>query len=366
MAETLYRRPLPDDLIAFSAPAGRALFREALAAGGMEGYFPLAEQFHTQSDPAFCGLGSLVVALNAMGIDPGRLWKGPWRWYSEELLDCCVDLDEIRGRGVTLDELACLAGCNGARAELARADDAPVERLRAAVAGAAGGDGSVVIAAYDRAALGQTGGGHFSPVAGVHPGRDLALVLDVARFKYPPHWVALDDLHAAMRPPDPATGRSRGWIVLRRRSEGGAVWTLRAGDCSWRTLLGRIERAVDVAADRDPVAGLVEAIASSAPLLALRATDDPRHAALAETLSRQLRGSDAHAAVAATGAPPALTEAAAVLLLLAGPRLAARAAAPARARLDALIDLDALPAELAAEVRHVRTQLEALSAATCR
>jgi Phytochelatin synthase len=52
------------------------VFAEALALGGLAGYFPLAEQFHTQSDPAFCGLGSLVVALNGLAIDPGRLWKG--------------------------------------------------------------------------------------------------------------------------------------------------------------------------------------------------------------------------------------------------------------------------------------------------
>ncbi len=63
MSETLYRRPLPADATEFSSPAGRALFAEALAAGGLDGYFPLAEQFHTQSDPAFCGLGSLVVAV---------------------------------------------------------------------------------------------------------------------------------------------------------------------------------------------------------------------------------------------------------------------------------------------------------------
>jgi glutathione gamma-glutamylcysteinyltransferase len=57
MNQTLYRRPLPADAIAFSSPAGREIFSEALAAGGLDGYFPLAEQFHTQSDPAFCGSG---------------------------------------------------------------------------------------------------------------------------------------------------------------------------------------------------------------------------------------------------------------------------------------------------------------------
>ena len=57
MDQTLYRRPLPADTIAFSSPDGRQVFAEALAAGGLDGYFPLAEQFHTQADPSFCGLG---------------------------------------------------------------------------------------------------------------------------------------------------------------------------------------------------------------------------------------------------------------------------------------------------------------------
>ena len=43
MPETLYRRTLPAEAIAFSSPAGRQLFAEALAAGGLDGYFPLAE-----------------------------------------------------------------------------------------------------------------------------------------------------------------------------------------------------------------------------------------------------------------------------------------------------------------------------------
>ncbi|WP_420829432.1 phytochelatin synthase family protein [Nannocystis pusilla] len=69
----------------------------------MEAFFQLIEQFHTQTDPAFCGLGSLVVALNALGVDPARLWKGPWRWFSEELLDSCLPLPSVRERGITLD-----------------------------------------------------------------------------------------------------------------------------------------------------------------------------------------------------------------------------------------------------------------------
>lgn len=179
----------------------------------MDGYFPLAEQFHTQSEPSYCGLGSLVVALNALAIDPGRLWKGSWRWFGEEMLDCCIPLEEIRRRGLEMDELACLARCNGARVEAVHADATNLTAFRKALEKATRGSG-VLIASYDRSVLGQTGAGHFSPIGGYHAARDLVLVLDVARFKYPPHWVRAEQLWHAMQPNDPATGRPRGWLSL--------------------------------------------------------------------------------------------------------------------------------------------------------
>src|SRR4051812_2902661 len=216
-ASSFYRRPLPDGQIAFSSVGGRRIFREALEAGTMEGWFALAEQFHTQADPTFCGLGTLVVALNALAIDPGRIWKGPWRWYGEELLDCCQPLDKVQEKGLTLDEVACLARCNGAAATTVRPGSAGAAALREAILGATTAPrGPVLIASYSRAALGQTGGGHFSPIAGYHGGRDLALILDVARFKYPPHWVPVEDLWRSMTDLDPATGRPRGWLLLAR------------------------------------------------------------------------------------------------------------------------------------------------------
>jgi len=36
---------------------------------------------------------------------------------------------------------------------------------------------------YSRRTFGQTGDGHFSPIGGYHAGKDLVLILDVARFK---------------------------------------------------------------------------------------------------------------------------------------------------------------------------------------
>ena len=67
-----YRRPLPDTCTDFSSAGGKTLFSSALTEGGMECYFKLASQFRTQDEPAFCGLSTLVMVLNALSIDPGR------------------------------------------------------------------------------------------------------------------------------------------------------------------------------------------------------------------------------------------------------------------------------------------------------
>jgi glutathione gamma-glutamylcysteinyltransferase len=356
--ETLYRRPLPAETIAFASPEGRQIFGEALAAGGMGGYFALAEQYQTQSDPAFCGLGSLVVALNALSIDPGRLWKGPWRWFSEELLDCCVSLDQVRASGVDLDTLACLARCNGATATLVRpADD---DRFREVVARASAGPGDVVIAAYDRAALGQTGSGHFSPIGGYHAARDLVLVLDVARFKYPPHWVPLSRLAAAIRTTDPSTGRPRGWLELRRR-EGhpGVGLSLSCAGCSWPEVGRRLRETLATAWPADTsLAAVAAALSSITQHCVACPTAAPDHtAALAEILGG-LRTTEAHTVARAASATSA-DSLAALLLLFARTYPATGALAAALDRLTA--EAAAVPA-LAAELDRLAAQSEALRA----
>lgn len=60
----------------------------------------------------------------------------------------------------------------------------------------------------------QTGTGHFSPIGGYHAVKDMVLILDVARFKYPPHWVPLSLLWEAMDTIDEATGHRRGYALL--------------------------------------------------------------------------------------------------------------------------------------------------------
>lgn len=365
-----HRRPLPATLIPFSSEPGRALFREALESGHMEAFFPLIEQFHTQSDPAFCGLGSLVMALNALGVDPGRVWRGPWRWFSEELLDCCTPLSKVRAAGVTLDEVACLARCNGAEVAIGSPARQSLADFRAAVDGATRAASPILIASYSRAALGQTGAGHFSPIGGYHAASDALLVLDVARFKYPPHWVPLSVMFDAMRGEDPVTGRPRGWLTLHKRAVASAVsrFLVCSDGIGTRDVLQRLLELQGSSLRARPPFSLDELLASSAEALAasgvaervrLRPPETPeQQQAFAELVAR-IEGSALYQRASARLGPRLGMQVFA--WWLAAPTAAwAELAAPLRAELAPLLDSAALPPLLAAEVELLRSQVEFL------
>ncbi|KAF1781922.1 hypothetical protein PC129_g4998 [Phytophthora cactorum] len=215
---SFHRRNLPQSCIAFSSPEGRQLFTEAINSNKnyMQIYFPLAEQFITQAEPAYCGLATLAMCLNALQIDPGRLWKGPWRWFSEELFDCCTSLSVAKERGISMSELICLAHCNGVLTEDYRAtSDFTLEQFREIVKHSCSTSSEIVVLNYSRKVLGQTGDGHFSPIGGYHAERDMVLLMDVARFKYPPHWVKLSLVFEAMRLVVKAMNKPRGLVILR-------------------------------------------------------------------------------------------------------------------------------------------------------
>ncbi|KAI9593999.1 PCS-1 protein, partial [Syncephalis fuscata] len=208
-------RQLPVCLASFTSDKGRQLFREALEEGNAEAYFTLAGCFATQDDPAFCGLSTLSIALNALEVDPLRVWKGAWRWFSDDMLDCCRSLEDVRQKGITLSEFACIARCNGLEEKTIFADEhATLEQFEADLQRVCADKHQVLAISYSRAVLEQTGSGHFSPVGAYCATQRMALVLDVARFKYPAYWVPIELLWASLKPIDPDTGRSRGYSIL--------------------------------------------------------------------------------------------------------------------------------------------------------
>ena len=117
--------------------------QQPLAGGDLACYFPLAAQFRTQDEPAYCGLSTLVMCLNALQVDPLRTWhESVWRWYSEDMLECCEPLAVIKEQGIPMGKFTCLARCNGVEiVDMHHADEpgaGGVDAFRAAVRAAAG------------------------------------------------------------------------------------------------------------------------------------------------------------------------------------------------------------------------------------
>ena len=206
-AYSVHKRILPAALTGLSSKKGREYLLQALVQNTAESYWALMEQFVNQSDPAFCGITTLLMVLNAMCIDPNVRWRGGWRFFGSEevLLDrCCLSMERISRVGVTLEEFRLLALCHGLGVEMkrpflsddlekdttAKQHDRPtecnsLEAFRDDIRKILNTPNSKshLVVSFSRASLKQTGDGHFSPIAAYHEETDQVLVLDVARFK---------------------------------------------------------------------------------------------------------------------------------------------------------------------------------------
>ncbi|KAK9716772.1 hypothetical protein K7432_006686 [Basidiobolus ranarum] len=211
---TYYRRMLPSCLTSFTSEEGKKIFKESVFQGYAETYFSLANNFTTQSEPAYCGPSSLAMALNALEIDPSRRRKGKARWYSDELLEGCAPKEEVKRKGITFNQFYCLAESH-CDVLAKRGDEVSYEEFVEDVKRVSSSVTEHMVISFSRKTLQQTGDGHFSPLGGYNIERKLALILDVARFKYPCYYVPIDMLYESLKPIDKTTGQSRGYFLLK-------------------------------------------------------------------------------------------------------------------------------------------------------
>ena len=93
--------------------------------------------------------------------------------------------------------------------------DTDLDTFRKEASAYLGQPGHFVLVNYFRNALGQQKGGHFSPVAAYDKEADRFMILDVARYKYPPVWVKAEELFAAMNTKDSDNmDKSRGYVLI--------------------------------------------------------------------------------------------------------------------------------------------------------
>ena len=107
------------------------------------------------------------------------------------MLDCCIPLEHVQKEGITMSQAACLARCNGAEVQEFPFGSVTEGEFRDMVKTSCSTSTFQVIVSYSRKPLLQTGDVHFSPIGRKSHSYDAVLILDSARFKYPPPWVPL-------------------------------------------------------------------------------------------------------------------------------------------------------------------------------
>ncbi|MCP9846023.1 phytochelatin synthase family protein [Synechococcus sp. Lug-A] len=205
--------PLPE-------PKGQTLL---LQSADRADYGPLAEQFLTQANLAYCGVASMVMVLNSLAVPaPAAAGYGSYRfWTQDNVFDAAatravLSPELVARQGMTLQELRALLASHGLQARAIHGDRLSLAQFRLLVRSNLARADDRLLVNYFRPSLGQAGGGHISPLAAYNASTDRVLILDVARYRYPSVWVPLADLWQAIRTTDSSSGRSRGVVVVRR------------------------------------------------------------------------------------------------------------------------------------------------------
>ncbi|GEM_PF-566601 len=224
-------KKLPSRLLSILTTEGQRRLEECTHCADKARLQAYTEQQITQS---FCGVATATTILNSMdGSKPCTQPYAPYPWFTQ-----CnifhkgarehVNPDRVSRRGMTLQQNRMLLQTNGVRAGCAHAggtkpatsgpndcetvDSAAAFRKRVKLF--LGRPGWHMAVNFKRGVLSDNGkgGGHFSPLAAYHAPTDSVLILDVARYKYPPFWVPVELLYKAMATRDSDSKRNRGFV----------------------------------------------------------------------------------------------------------------------------------------------------------
>ncbi|MEZ4320356.1 MAG: phytochelatin synthase family protein [Myxococcota bacterium] len=196
--------PMPEGLTSLRTAPGQERLLRAVRAD----HDALMGAFQSQEMRSWCGVASAVTVLNAAGSDLTQ--EGFFTPATSEVRGWWA----VTLGGMPVHDLAGMLRVHGAHTRVVLAEDADVGAFRDEVRANLATAGDWLIVNYDRSVLGEEGGGHLSPLSAYDAITDEVLMLDVSAYKYPPHWVPVDRMFAAMHTRDGETGRSRGWVVV--------------------------------------------------------------------------------------------------------------------------------------------------------
>ena len=183
-------------------------------------YWQLAPTFAVQITQSYCSVASAITVLNAMSIPkPVDPTYAPYAYFTQsnfftpEVVKI-ISPQTVLAMGMTREQMAETLSRQGVKAISIAGDNLNAEDLRTLLRKALGDDGQFVLANYYRANLGQVGGGHWSALAAYDAQSDSVLILDVAKYKYPPAWVSISTLQQAIATIDTTSNKARGLVVV--------------------------------------------------------------------------------------------------------------------------------------------------------
>jgi hypothetical protein len=211
--------PLPPNLIALNSPQGIQLFKQSQH----RAFWALMPYFVTERGLAFCSIASSVMALNALQIPPPLTPEhAPYRifnqsnFFNHAALLKIMTPASINHHGATLGQIAQALRLYTPKITAYHTGNVSLTDFKKAATHAVNAHQTFIIVNFCRKDLGEQGCGHFSPLAAYNKPTDRFLLLDVARYKYPPVWIKSADLYHAMQGIDGGSKQSRGYLIIQR------------------------------------------------------------------------------------------------------------------------------------------------------
>ncbi len=205
------------DLIYWNTPAAAPLQQRISPNAD---FWQLIPQLTTQKTQTYCGIASAVTVLNAMAVgESGDPVYFPYihitqdSFFTPGVLRYVTPLS-VSMRGISMQELGSAMENHGVLVQSIRGDSIGVDQLRERLSHDLTDNEHYILINYHRPSLNQKGGGHWSVLGAYDAETDRALILDVARYSYPPVWVRLPALHASMNTIDPGNEEYRGLLML--------------------------------------------------------------------------------------------------------------------------------------------------------
>jgi len=206
-------------------------------------FYQLAHHYQPQQNGLYCGIASSVIVLNALRAGrrkipsqqtqeisiPPTFGGGsiPYTLYAQasflgERTERVKSRAVIEFRanaangkpdpGLTLQELRDMLEVYGANAVAQHADANGAAFFREALRSTLGESEHFLLINYDSRKIGQSGGGHISPLGAYDNESDSVLILDVSGQFNPWVWAPVRDLYMAMHTKDGE--KYRGWIIV--------------------------------------------------------------------------------------------------------------------------------------------------------